>query len=112
MCSLREIGCHNSRATLVVWLSRHLTVAALISVCLVLALWMTGSRPAAGSRTGTSVSDSDWDQASFALTANARRLRISGDVRAAVKEYERGLEEARRRGDKLAIVRFEMLIGG
>ncbi len=87
-------------------------MAALISVCLVLALWMTGSRPAAGPRTGSIDSGSQWDQAYYQITDSALRYRKSGDLRSAERVYQQGLEKATGRGDKLAIVRFLMSIGG
>src|SRR5665213_3634688 len=87
-------------------------MAALTCVCLVLALWMTGSRPAAGSRTGSPDSGSHWDQAYFNITDQALRFRKSGDVRAAERAYQDGVSQANRRGDRLATVRFLMMEGG
>ena len=87
-------------------------MAALICVCLVLALWMTGSRPAAGARTGSPDSGLHWDQAYFNITNQALRFRRSGDVRAAERAYQKGVDQANRRGDRLATVRFLMMEGG
>jgi CHAT domain-containing protein/tetratricopeptide (TPR) repeat protein len=87
-------------------------LAALIGVCLVLALWMTGSRPAARHRIGSIDSGSRWDQAYFQFTDSALRYRQTGELRLAEQVYEQGVEEATRRGDKLAIVRFQMSVGG
>jgi CHAT domain-containing protein len=87
-------------------------VAALISVCLVLALWMTGSRPAVGPRTGSIDSSSQWDQAYYPITDSALHYRKSGDLRSAERVCQQGVEAAERRGDKLAIVRFLMSVGG
>ena len=87
-------------------------MAALASVCLVLALWMTGSRPAAGPRTGSIDSGSQWDRAYYDITDSALRNRKSGDLRSAERIYQQGLNEATRRGDKLAVVRFLMSVGG
>ena len=61
-------------------------MAALLCVCLVLALWMTGSRPAAGPRAGSPDSSSHWDQAYFQITDRALRSRRSGDLCAPAPE--------------------------
>jgi CHAT domain-containing protein len=87
-------------------------LAALVGVCLLLALWMTGSRPAVGPRTGSIDSSSPWDQAYYPITDSALRYRKSGDLRSAERVYQQGLDEATRRADKLAIIRFLMSIGG
>ncbi len=87
-------------------------MAALIGVCLVLALWMTGSRSAAGPRTGSIESGLQWDQAYFDITSQALRYRKAGDPRSAEALYQRGVEAAARRNDQLAVVRFLMSVGG
>jgi hypothetical protein len=86
-------------------------MAPLLCVCVALALSMTGSRPAAGPRARSSHSGSPWDQAYFNITDPALRYRQSGDLRSAERVYEQGVEEAIRRGDKLAEVRFLISVG-
>ena len=75
-------------------------MAALIGVCLVLALWMSGSRPAAGPLTGSPDPSRSWDQAYSDIAAQALRYRKSGDLRSAETAYRRGFEEAIARGDR------------
>ena len=87
-------------------------MATLVCVCLVLALWMTGSRPAAGPRAGSFSSRPHWDQAYFNITDQALRYRKSGDMRAAEHAYQDGVDQANHRGDRLASVRFLMMEGG
>lgn len=87
-------------------------MAALLGVCLVLALWMTGSRPAAGPRTGLVNSGSRWDWAYYDITDSALLYRKSGDLRAAEQAYQQGVDRALHRGDRLAIVRFLMSAAG
>ena len=87
-------------------------MAPLLCVCLALALSMTGSRPAAGPRARLLHSGSPWDQAYFNITDSALRFRESGDLRSAERVYQQGVEEAIRRGDKLAEVRFLISVGG
>ena len=87
-------------------------MAALICVCLVLALWMTGSRPlAAGHRSGLPDSGLRWDQAYLETTAQALRYWKAGDLRAAERAYRSGLDKSLERADRLATVRFLMSIG-
>ncbi|HSR07455.1 MAG TPA: hypothetical protein VLM42_09905, partial [Bryobacteraceae bacterium] len=53
-----------------------------------------------------------WDQASLQIQQHALRLRKAGDFRAAEALYQRGYQEAVRRGDRLAAARFLMSAGG
>ena len=87
-------------------------MAPLVCVCLALALWMTGSRPAAGTRARSLDSGSRWDQDYFNITDQALRFRQAGDFRSAAKVYQQGVTEAVRRADKLAEVRFLISVGG
>ena len=87
-------------------------MAPLLCVCLVLALSMTGSRSATGPRARSFRSGSRWDQAYFNITNQALRYRESGDLRSAERVYQQGVEEATRRADKLAQVRFLISVGG
>jgi CHAT domain-containing protein len=82
------------------------------SLCLILTLWMTGSRPPTVIPPRLPDSSPWWDQASFKIQYNALRLRKAGDFRAAEALYQQGYQEAMRRGDRLAAVRFLMSIGG
>jgi tetratricopeptide (TPR) repeat protein len=87
-------------------------LAPLACVCLALALWMTGSRPAAGLHARSLSSGSRWDQAYFNITDQALHFRQTGDLRSAERVYQQGLDEATRRNDALGSVRFVMSIGG
>jgi CHAT domain-containing protein len=86
-------------------------MAFLRCLCLVLALWMTGSRPGAAIKTG-SFSGSWWDsQASLPIRAAAARYREAGDFDAAERLYQQGYEEAKRH-DIYAQVRYLVSVGG
>ncbi|MDP8988593.1 MAG: CHAT domain-containing protein, partial [Acidobacteriota bacterium] len=58
------------------------------------------------------VSSPWWDQASLQIQHDALRLRKAGDFRAAAALYQRGYQEAVRRGDGLAQARYLMSAGG
>ncbi len=83
-----------------------------MSLCLVLTLLSAGSRPSTGIRTGSPGSSPWWDQGSRQLQYRALDLRKAGDYRAAEQLYQQGYEEARRRGDRIAEVRFLDSIAG
>ena len=82
------------------------------SLCLILTLWMTGSRPPTVIPPRLPDSSPWWDQASLQIQQHALRLRKAGDFRAAEALYQRGYQEAVRRGDRLAAARFLMSAGG
>ena len=82
------------------------------SLCLILTLWMTGSRPPTVIPPRLPDSSPWWDQASLQIQHDALRLRKAGDFRAAEALYQQGYQEAVRRGDRLAAVRFLISVGG
>ncbi len=82
------------------------------SLCLILTLWMAGSRPPTVIPPRSPDSSPWWDQASLKIQTNALRLRKAGDFRAADALYQQGYREAVRRGDRLAAVRYLMSAGG
>ena len=82
------------------------------SLCLILTLWMAGSRPPTVIPPRSPDSSPWWDQASLKIQQNALRLRKAGDFRAADALYQEGYREAVRRGDRLASLRYLMSAGG
>jgi len=82
------------------------------SLCLILTLWMAGSRSPTVIPPRSPDSSPWWDQASLKIQQDALRLRKAGDFRAADALYLEGYREAVRRGDRLASVRFLMSAGG
>jgi CHAT domain-containing protein len=82
------------------------------SLCLILTLWMAGSRSPTVIPPRSPDSSPWWDQASLKIQTNALRLRKAGDFRAADALYQEGYREAVRRGDRLASVRYLMSAGG
>ena len=82
------------------------------SLCLILTLWMTGSRSPTVIPPRLPDSSPWWDQASLQIQHDALRLRKAGDFRAAEALYQQGYLEAVRRDDRLAAVRFLMSAGG
>src|SRR3984957_18435313 len=82
------------------------------SLCLILTLWMTGSRPPTVIPPRLPDSSPWWDQASLKIQHDALLLRRAGDFRAAEALYLQGYQEAVRRNDRLAAVRFLMSAGG
>jgi CHAT domain-containing protein len=82
------------------------------SLCLILTLWMAGSRSPTVIPPRSPDSSPWWDQASLKIQQNALRLRKAGDFRAADALYQEGYREAVRRGDRLASVRYLMSAGG
>jgi len=82
------------------------------SLCLILTLWMTGSRTPTVIPPRLPDSSPWWDQASLQIQHDALRLRKAGDFRAAEALYQQGYQEAVRRDDRLAAVRFLMSVGG
>src|SRR5437763_8704895 len=81
-------------------------------LCLILTLWMAGSRTPTVIPPRSPESSPWWDQASLQIQQEALRLRKAGDFRAAEALYQQGYEEAVRRGDRLAAVRYLMSAGG
>ncbi len=82
------------------------------SLCLILTLWMAGSRSPTVIPPRSPDSSPWWDQASLKIQQNALRLRKAGDFRAADALYQEGYREAVRRGDRLASIRYLMSAGG
>jgi hypothetical protein len=82
------------------------------SLCLILTLWMAGSRSPTVIPPRSPDSSPWWDQDSFKIQKNALRLRKAGDFRAADALYQEGYREAVRRRDRLASVRYLMSAGG
>jgi CHAT domain-containing protein len=82
------------------------------SLCLILTLWMAGSRSPTVIPPRSPDSSPWWDQASLKIQQNALRLRKAGDFRAADALYLEGYREGVRRGDRLASVRYLMSAGG
>lgn len=82
------------------------------SLCLILTLWMTGSRPPTVIPPRLPDSSPWWDQASLQIQHDALRLRKAGDFRVAETLYQQGYREAVRRGEQLAAVRFLLSAGG
>ena len=83
------------------------------SLCLILTLWMTGSRTPTVVPPRLPDSSPWWDdQASLQIQRDALRLRKAGDFRAAGALYEQGHREAMRRGDRFAAVRYLISAGG
>ncbi len=81
-------------------------------LCLILTLWMAGSRSPTVIPPRSPDSSPWWDQASLKIQQDALRLRKAGDFRAADALYLEGYREAVRRGDRLASVRYLMSAGG
>src|SRR5512141_3321500 len=82
------------------------------SLCLILTLWMAGSRTPTVIPPRLPDSSPWWDQASLQIQRDALRLRKAGDFRAAEALYQQGYREAVRRGDRLAAARYLMSAGG
>ena len=82
------------------------------SLCLILTLWMTGSRPPTVVAPRSPDSSPWWDQASIHIQTEALRLRNAGDFHGAEQLYRQGYQEAVRIGDKLAEVRYLTSVGG
>jgi hypothetical protein len=81
-------------------------------LCLILTLWMVGSRSATAIRTGLPDSSPLWDQDPRKIQKNALRYREAGDLIAAEKLYWQGYQEASRLGDRRAAVRYLISAGG
>src|SRR5579862_2249998 len=81
-------------------------------LCLVLTLWMCGSRWSADIRNGSPATGFWWGtKESQQIGAAAKKLRISGDFAGAEKLYQRQLEIARRTHDDVAVVRSLLSVG-
>src|ERR1019366_5039580 len=74
------------------------------SLCLILTLWMAGSRTPTVIPPRSPDSSPWWDQASLQIQRDALRLREAGDFRAAEARYQKGY--------RLAAVRYLMSAGG
>jgi CHAT domain-containing protein len=81
-------------------------------LCLILTLWMVGSRSATAIRTGLPDSSPLWDQDPRKIQKNALRYREAGDLIAAEKLYWEGYQEASRLGDRRAAARYLISAGG
>src|SRR5579862_3107427 len=81
-------------------------------LCLILTLWLVGSRSATAIRTGLPDSSPLWDQDPRKIQKNALRYREAGDFSAAESLYRQGYQDAVRLGDKLAAVRYLISVGG
>jgi len=81
-------------------------------LCLILLLWMTGSRPAAGVRKESLHSSPYWNQASLDLQRRAIQRRNAGDYTGAARIYQQGFDESQRLNDSLAAVKFLISVGG
>jgi CHAT domain-containing protein len=81
-------------------------------LCLILTLWLVGSRSATAIRTGLPDSSPLWDQDPRKIQKNALRHRVAGDFLVAQKLYWEGYQEASRLGDRLAAVRYLISAGG
>ena len=80
-------------------------------LCLILILWTSGSRPP--NVPARSPDSSEWwDHASKPIHELALRHRKAGDYRSAEELYKYGYEEAVRRKDPVAAVRFLISVGG
>jgi CHAT domain-containing protein len=86
-------------------------MAFLTCLCLVLTLWMVGSRPGAAIKAGSSSSSWWGSQASLPIQEAAARYRQAGDFAAAERVYQQGYEEAKRH-DIYSQVRYLISIGG
>ncbi len=87
-------------------------MAALLGLCLILTLWMTGSRPPTAIPP-RSLASSFWlGRESVDINARALALRQAGKLRAAEDLYRDGYDEAVRRTDPVAATRFLMGVGG
>lgn len=82
------------------------------SLCLILTLWMAGSRTPTVIPPRSPDSSPWWDRDSLQIQRDALRLRKAGDFRAAEALYWKGYGEAVRRNDRLAAVRYLMSAGG
>jgi tetratricopeptide (TPR) repeat protein len=81
-------------------------------LCLILTLWLVGSRSATAIRTGLPDSSPFWDQDPRKIQKNALRYREAGDLIAAEKLYWEGYHQAIRLGDRRAAVRYLISAGG
>jgi CHAT domain-containing protein len=80
-------------------------------LCLLLILGTTGSLPS-GAPARSSGSSEWWDRASVHLQKEALLQRKAGNFRAAEKLYREGFEEAERRQDSIAAVKYLISAGG
>src|SRR5262249_47008465 len=81
-------------------------------LCLILTLWMAGSRPSAAIRNGSPESDPWWGtKDAQEIKRAADRARQAGDFAAAESLILRGYELAIRRGAPLSEVRYLMYAG-
>jgi CHAT domain-containing protein len=81
-------------------------------ICLILTLWMAGSRPPAAVLPRSPDSSLWWGQESKSLNVAALKLRRAGKLDSAEALYRQGYREALGRGDPLAAVRFLISAGG
>jgi CHAT domain-containing protein len=83
-----------------------------LGLCLILTLWMTGSRPPTVVPPRLLDSSFWWGRESLDINARALVLRKAGDLRAAEELYRTGYDLAIRKGDRAAATRFLMSVGG
>jgi CHAT domain-containing protein len=83
-----------------------------LGLCLILTLWMTGSRPPTAIPPRSLESSFWWGRESLDINARALALRQAGNLRAAEDLYRGGYDLAVRRADPLAATRFLMSVGG
>ena len=83
-----------------------------LGLCLILTLWMTGSRPPTVVLPRSLDSSFWWGRESLEINARALNLRKAGDLSGAERVYRAGYDLALRRGDRTAAARFLMSVGG
>jgi CHAT domain-containing protein len=83
-----------------------------LGLCLILTLWMTGSRPPTAVPPRSLDSSLWWGRQSLEINTRALTLRKAGDLRGAEQIYRAGYDEAVRRRDSLAATRFLISVGG
>ena len=82
-------------------------------LCLILILWMAGSRPSAAIGPGASFSDPWWGSKDANVIRNAaRKFDSAGNFPAAEAQYQRGYDLAARRHDEVAALRFLSSMAG
>ena len=81
-------------------------------LCLALTLWMAGTRPSAAVWSESSRSSPWWEAEEFrSISETAPALRASGDWASLASLYERGYQEAKRKGILPAQVSYLVAMG-
>ena len=83
-----------------------------LSLCLILTLWMTGSRPGTVIAPRSPDSSPGWDRVYQQIYKSALRFRQAGEFHAAELQYQEGYAQASRQGDSLSAVRFLISVTG